>query len=253
MNFQFHLLLHLLFNNCYETLEHQMANCAECWSSFKSHSHTLKAIAAHCIPLWSFSGLQSPLSVCSKSRSCSQWDLPALKLFWIALKWENVSFTASSPSLLFVSPLAVECRDTTRYCEKVKQLKLCQLTQFKSRCCGTCGKAWRRMRWKWRNKGISAFASLRQRLLQKIETEWNSFFFFFFLHFIYLFPFKKEKREEKMEKENPLPNCCYKGTWKIFPFRYLGDRMQQNMVMEGRSQRFNESQATGPERSGVAP
>ncbi|XP_065518942.1 ADAMTS-like protein 1 isoform X5 [Lathamus discolor] len=35
----------------------------------------------------------------------------------------------------------VECRDTTRYCEKVKQLKLCQLTQFKSRCCGTCGKA----------------------------------------------------------------------------------------------------------------
>ncbi|XP_020929926.1 ADAMTS-like protein 1 isoform X2 [Sus scrofa] len=35
----------------------------------------------------------------------------------------------------------VECRDTTRYCEKVKQLKLCQLSQFKSRCCGTCGKA----------------------------------------------------------------------------------------------------------------
>ncbi|XP_029464601.1 ADAMTS-like protein 1 isoform X2 [Rhinatrema bivittatum] len=35
----------------------------------------------------------------------------------------------------------VECRDTTRYCEKVKQLKLCQLAQFKSRCCGSCGKA----------------------------------------------------------------------------------------------------------------
>ncbi|XP_077004195.1 ADAMTS-like protein 1 isoform X2 [Tamandua tetradactyla] len=34
----------------------------------------------------------------------------------------------------------MECRDTTRYCEKVKQLKLCQLSQFKSRCCGTCGK-----------------------------------------------------------------------------------------------------------------
>ncbi|XP_042100816.1 ADAMTS-like protein 1 isoform X2 [Ovis aries] len=34
-----------------------------------------------------------------------------------------------------------ECRDTTRYCEKVKQLKLCQLNQFKSRCCGTCAKA----------------------------------------------------------------------------------------------------------------
>ncbi|XP_068090485.1 ADAMTS-like protein 1 isoform X2 [Hyperolius riggenbachi] len=34
-----------------------------------------------------------------------------------------------------------DCRDTTRYCEKVKQLKLCQLAQFKSRCCGTCGKA----------------------------------------------------------------------------------------------------------------
>ncbi|KAM4707871.1 ADAMTS-like protein 1 isoform 2-T2 [Discoglossus pictus] len=35
----------------------------------------------------------------------------------------------------------VDCRDTTRYCEKVKQLKLCQLAQFKTRCCGTCGKA----------------------------------------------------------------------------------------------------------------
>ncbi|XP_075451055.1 ADAMTS-like protein 1 isoform X2 [Ascaphus truei] len=35
----------------------------------------------------------------------------------------------------------VDCRDTTRYCDKVKQLKLCQLAQFKSRCCGTCGKA----------------------------------------------------------------------------------------------------------------
>ncbi|DAA26966.1 TPA: hCG1818607-like, partial [Bos taurus] len=34
-----------------------------------------------------------------------------------------------------------ECRDTTRYCEKVKQLKLCQLNQFQSRCCGTCAKA----------------------------------------------------------------------------------------------------------------
>nr|XP_042127313.1 ADAMTS-like protein 1 isoform X2 [Peromyscus maniculatus bairdii] len=34
-----------------------------------------------------------------------------------------------------------ECRDTTRYCEKVRQLKLCQLGQFRSRCCGTCGKA----------------------------------------------------------------------------------------------------------------
>ncbi|XP_021108553.1 ADAMTS-like protein 1 [Heterocephalus glaber] len=32
-----------------------------------------------------------------------------------------------------------ECRDTTRYCEKVKQLKLCQLSQFQLRCCGTCG------------------------------------------------------------------------------------------------------------------
>ncbi|XP_043917142.1 ADAMTS-like protein 1 [Protopterus annectens] len=32
----------------------------------------------------------------------------------------------------------VECRDTTRYCEKVKQLKLCQLSQFKLRCCESC-------------------------------------------------------------------------------------------------------------------
>ncbi|KAM6183750.1 ADAMTS-like protein 1 isoform 2-T2 [Erethizon dorsatum] len=34
-----------------------------------------------------------------------------------------------------------ECGDTTRYCEKVKQLNLCQLSQFQLRCCGTCGKA----------------------------------------------------------------------------------------------------------------
>ncbi|MBN3310221.1 ATL1 protein, partial [Amia calva] len=31
-----------------------------------------------------------------------------------------------------------ECQDTTRYCEKVKQLKLCQLVQFKVRCCDSC-------------------------------------------------------------------------------------------------------------------
>ncbi|XP_017515524.3 ADAMTS-like protein 1 isoform X2 [Manis javanica] len=35
----------------------------------------------------------------------------------------------------------MECRDTTRYCENAKQLKLCQLSQYKSRCCGTCGEA----------------------------------------------------------------------------------------------------------------
>ncbi|KAK6493207.1 ADAMTS-like protein 1 [Huso huso] len=32
----------------------------------------------------------------------------------------------------------LECRDTTRHCEKVKQLKLCQLSQFKVRCCESC-------------------------------------------------------------------------------------------------------------------
>uniref|UniRef100_W5N0T6 ADAMTS like 1 n=1 Tax=Lepisosteus oculatus TaxID=7918 RepID=W5N0T6_LEPOC len=31
-----------------------------------------------------------------------------------------------------------ECRDSTRYCEKVKQLSLCQLAQFKTRCCEAC-------------------------------------------------------------------------------------------------------------------
>ncbi|XP_034019931.1 ADAMTS-like protein 1 isoform X2 [Thalassophryne amazonica] len=31
-----------------------------------------------------------------------------------------------------------ECRDSTRYCEKVRQLELCQLPQFKSRCCHSC-------------------------------------------------------------------------------------------------------------------
>ncbi|KAM9836358.1 ADAMTS-like protein 1 [Aulostomus maculatus] len=33
---------------------------------------------------------------------------------------------------------AAECRDSTRYCEKVRQLELCPLPQFKSRCCHSC-------------------------------------------------------------------------------------------------------------------
>nr|XP_057923011.1 ADAMTS-like protein 1 isoform X1 [Doryrhamphus excisus] len=33
---------------------------------------------------------------------------------------------------------AGECRDSTRYCEKVRQLELCTLPQFKSRCCQSC-------------------------------------------------------------------------------------------------------------------
>lgn len=51
------------------------------------------------------------------------------------------AFTELLFHISFLSSFPVECRDTTRYCEKVKQLKLCQLSQFKSRCCGTCGKA----------------------------------------------------------------------------------------------------------------
>ncbi|KAG7497035.1 ADAMTS 1 isoform X1 [Solea senegalensis] len=31
-----------------------------------------------------------------------------------------------------------ECRDSTRYCERVRQLELCPLPQFKSRCCQSC-------------------------------------------------------------------------------------------------------------------
>ncbi|XP_030018602.1 ADAMTS-like protein 1 isoform X3 [Sphaeramia orbicularis] len=33
---------------------------------------------------------------------------------------------------------AGECRDSTRYCEKVRQLELCPLPQFKNRCCHSC-------------------------------------------------------------------------------------------------------------------
>ncbi|KAK1890457.1 ADAMTS-like protein 1 [Dissostichus eleginoides] len=33
---------------------------------------------------------------------------------------------------------AGECQDSTRYCEKVRQLELCTLPQFKSRCCHSC-------------------------------------------------------------------------------------------------------------------
>ncbi|XP_032439407.1 ADAMTS-like protein 1 isoform X4 [Xiphophorus hellerii] len=35
---------------------------------------------------------------------------------------------------------AEECRDSTRYCERVRQLELCPLQQFKSRCCHSCRK-----------------------------------------------------------------------------------------------------------------
>ncbi|XP_062850198.1 ADAMTS-like protein 1 [Trichomycterus rosablanca] len=31
-----------------------------------------------------------------------------------------------------------ECRDSSRYCEKVRQLELCSLPQFKARCCRSC-------------------------------------------------------------------------------------------------------------------
>ncbi|KAJ8268917.1 hypothetical protein COCON_G00115240 [Conger conger] len=31
-----------------------------------------------------------------------------------------------------------ECRDSTRYCEKVRQLELCSMAQFKARCCESC-------------------------------------------------------------------------------------------------------------------
>lgn len=37
---------------------------------------------------------------------------------------------------------AGECRDSTRYCEKVRQLELCPLPQFKSRCCHSCRNTW---------------------------------------------------------------------------------------------------------------
>lgn len=35
-----------------------------------------------------------------------------------------------------------ECRDSTRYCDKVRQLELCPLPQFKSRCCHSCRNTW---------------------------------------------------------------------------------------------------------------
>uniref|UniRef100_A0A3Q3MYH6 PLAC domain-containing protein n=1 Tax=Labrus bergylta TaxID=56723 RepID=A0A3Q3MYH6_9LABR len=37
-----------------------------------------------------------------------------------------------------VQPCARWCRDSTRYCEKVRQLELCPLPQFKNRCCHSC-------------------------------------------------------------------------------------------------------------------
>lgn len=202
ISFQFYLLFHLCLNNYYETPRASLNSGR--WQTDKSVGAASEALspgseskAAHHILLWAFGCLKFLLSLSSKSSLRSQWEIPAQSCLGPPLghpmkcsQVRNPFFIASSPFLLFVSPSAVECRDTTRYCEKVKQLKLCQLTQFKSRCCGTCGKAWRQKQWKRRNKGITAFASLRQGLLQKIQMEWNSFF-----HFIYLFPFKKKKRK----------------------------------------------------------
>ncbi|XP_037532440.1 ADAMTS-like protein 1 [Nematolebias whitei] len=39
---------------------------------------------------------------------------------------------------IFPCGRAAECRDSTRYCEKVRQLQLCPLPRFKSRCCFSC-------------------------------------------------------------------------------------------------------------------
>uniref|UniRef100_A0A3B3U9Z7 PLAC domain-containing protein n=1 Tax=Poecilia latipinna TaxID=48699 RepID=A0A3B3U9Z7_9TELE len=45
----------------------------------------------------------------------------------------------SSSRLCNILP-SEECRDSTRYCERVRQLELCPLQQFKSRCCHSCRK-----------------------------------------------------------------------------------------------------------------
>lgn len=180
---------------------------------------------------------------------------PNIKLFWIALNWENLSFIASSPSLLFCFPFGsgVQRHHKVLWESEAAQTLPAHPVQITL------------LRDVWKSLKANAMKMEEQGDLSFCFTEAKTsteningmeFFFFFFPHFIYLFPFKKEKKrktEEKEEKENPLPNRCCIETWQVFPFINLGDRMQQNMVMEGRSQRFIESHATGPERSGTAP
>lgn len=60
-----------------------------------------------------------------------------------ALSWTAIGLTVDRCRELYVLCIpAGECRDSTRYCEKVQQLELCPLPQFKSRCCHSCQKTW---------------------------------------------------------------------------------------------------------------
>ncbi|XP_049591165.1 ADAMTS-like protein 1 isoform X3 [Syngnathus scovelli] len=70
-------------------------------------------------------GFQSRRVACTRrpSGSCSRRPRPA--------SWQRCNTVSCGRA-------AGECRDSTRYCEKVRQLELCTLPQFKSRCCHSC-------------------------------------------------------------------------------------------------------------------
>lgn len=55
---------------------------------------------------------------------------------------------------------AGDCQDSTRYCEKVRQLELCPLPQFKARCCRSCRDTWDSTRTKGQ----------KQRLIQRLRN-----------------------------------------------------------------------------------
>lgn len=64
-------------------------------------------------------------------------SLFSLVVMWLGLKWVCVVNCN-------LCVAAGECQDSTRYCEKVRQLELCPLPQFKSRCCHSCRNTWGR-------------------------------------------------------------------------------------------------------------
>uniref|UniRef100_A0A3B4WPC4 PLAC domain-containing protein n=1 Tax=Seriola lalandi dorsalis TaxID=1841481 RepID=A0A3B4WPC4_SERLL len=101
--------------------------------------------------------LELPDTFCpSKSpanqQPCAKQECPP---HWVTTDWSQCSVSCGNgiqtlqtilirPTVSMCSKLfllctpAGECRDSTRYCEKVRQLELCPLPQFKSRCCHSC-------------------------------------------------------------------------------------------------------------------
>ncbi|XP_077400999.1 ADAMTS-like protein 1 isoform X4 [Vanacampus margaritifer] len=106
-------------------------------SGLRRPSSTRNCPADACAPRWRVGpwtqctatcgrhGFQSRRVVCTQraSGSCARRPRPA--------SWQRCNTVSCGRA-------AGECHDSTRYCEKVRQLELCTLPQFKTRCCHSC-------------------------------------------------------------------------------------------------------------------